>query len=57
MISPIYHWIVKHPTHGTAAVLGENKLAAVIAAARGWRVPWSSIARECEFTKGEEVIE
>ena len=47
----IYRWRVSHPLHGSADVIGKDKLAAVIAAAKKWRVPWSSIARQCSFDK------
>lgn len=55
MSRPVYRWTVSHQKHGTADVTGADKLGAVTAAAKIWRVPWTSIARECEFTRGEVV--
>lgn len=55
MNRPIYRWRVTHPKHGAAEVVGSVRYDAVIAAAKIWRVPWSSIARECAFEKLEEV--
>lgn len=57
MKKPIYRWTITHPKHGTAKATGPDKLAAVTAAAKKWRVPWTSIARECDFDKGELVEE
>lgn len=53
----IFHWTVSHPKHGAESVVGADKLAAVTAAAKKWRVPWTSIARECDFDKGGLVEE
>lgn len=55
MKKAIYRWRVTHPKHGSAEVVGAARYDAVIAAAKKWRVPWSSIARECEFEKLGEV--
>lgn len=57
MNKPIYKWTIRHPEHGIANVTGADKLAAVAAAAKGWRVPWTTIARECDFKRGELVSE
>jgi len=47
-------YIVKHPTHGEfRAERVKDRLQAVIAAAREWKVQWSHIARECEFEEVE----
>ena len=48
---PIFRWTVFHKTHGAADVTGADKRYAVIAAARLWGVPWTSIARECEVKR------
>lgn len=49
---------VVHPTHGTYMARNvRDKLSAVQAAARAWGLQWSQIARECEFTEGEDNAE
>ena len=54
-MNPVYKWRVAHPEYGVVNVAGADKLEAVQAAARLWRVPWTTIARICEFEKlGEE---
>ncbi len=40
---------VTHPTLGESVVVAEDKLGAVGAAAKGWGVAWTSIARQCGF--------
>ena len=42
-------YLVKHAKYGEITVKGVNRYEAVIAAAKAWRVPWSQIARECEY--------
>lgn len=42
-------WLMRHAEHGEITVNGVNKYEAVTAAARKWGVPWTSIARECEY--------
>lgn len=42
-------YLVRHPAHGEITVNGRRKYDAVIAAAKKWGVPWSKIARECEY--------
>lgn len=42
---------VTHPLYGTYEAKGvRDKLQAVQAAAREWRLQWSSIARDCTFS-------
>lgn len=58
MRRPVYRWRVTPPASLEAApveVVGATRYEAVTAAARIWRVPWSSIARECGFERLEEV--
>lgn len=57
MSGPVYRWRVTHPTRDAVEVVGPRKYEAVIAAAKVWRVPWTSIARACTFEKLEEVAE
>jgi len=57
MKKTIYRWKITHPKHGATKATGPDKLSAVIAAAKKWRVPWTSIARECDFERGEIVEE
>ena len=42
-------YLVKHAIYGEITVKGVNRYEAVIAAAKAWHVPWSQIARECEY--------
>lgn len=51
----VFRWRVTHPGHGPAEVVGATRYEAVIAAAKVWRVPWTSVARVCVFEKLEEV--
>lgn len=51
VVQPIKLYLVKHPAHGEATARGRNKLEAVKVAARAWGVPWTSIARECDFVE------
>lgn len=51
----VYRWRVTHPDHEPAEVIGAVKLDAVVAAAKKWGVPWSSVARACTFERLEEV--
>lgn len=55
MRRPVYRWRVTHPEHGSAEVVGANRYEAVIAAAKKWRVPWTSVARACQFENLGEV--
>lgn len=50
-----YRWNVTHPQHGTTSVFGAVQYDAVIAAAKKWHVPWTTIARDCSFEKLERV--
>lgn len=52
---PVYRWKVTHPGHEPAEVVGATRFEAVIAAAKAWRVPWTSVARACVFEKLGEV--
>ena len=55
---PVYRWHVTHPDHDPAEVVGRKKYNAVIAAAKVWRVPWTSVARACTFENlGEVALE
>ena len=45
-------WRVTHPELGEIKVKATSKLSAVIAAGQAWNVPWTSIARKCEFYIG-----
>ena len=47
----LYRWRIRHPELGEAEVVGKDKLQALVAAARGWKVRWTAIARACEFEK------
>lgn len=51
----VYRWKVTHPGHEPAEAVGATRYEAVIAAAKVWRVPWTSVARACTFEKLEEV--
>lgn len=42
-------YLVKHKEHGEITVNGVTRYDAVTEAAHKWGVPWSKIARECEF--------
>ncbi len=43
--------VVSHPIHGTfRAVHARDKLQAVQAAAKAWKLQWSIVAKECTFT-------
>lgn len=55
MKQTIYKWKITHPEYGTVETTGPSKYEAVIAAAKIWRVPWSSVARACTFEKIGEV--
>lgn len=55
MRRPVYRWRVSHPGHEPAEVVGTTRYEAIIAAAKVWRVPWTSVARACTFEKLEEV--
>lgn len=44
-------WRVSHPAHGTAEVEAVDRLRAITGAAGMWRVPWTTIARECAAEK------
>ena len=49
---PFKTYTVKHPAHGEfRAERVRDRLGAVIAAALEWKVQWSAIARECEFSE------
>lgn len=48
--APMKLYLVRHPEHGTETVNGHTKYEAVLALARKWKIPWSRLARECEFT-------
>lgn len=52
---PLYRWRVTHPARGPAEVVGATRYEAVIAAAKAWGVPWTSVARACTFEKLGEV--
>lgn len=54
---PVYRWKVTHHDHRPAEVVGATRYEAVIAAAKAWRVPWTSVARACIFEKLGEVAE
>lgn len=46
---------VEHPAYGRYDAEGvEDKLEAVMAAARAWKVQWSEIARAASFTEEKE---
>ena len=47
---------VTHPALGESVVVAEDKLEAVATAAKGWGVPWTSIARQCEFEVMGEAV-
>ena len=47
---------VTHPVLGESVVIAEDKLGAVGAAAKGWGVAWTSIARQCEFEVLGEAV-
>lgn len=55
MRRPAYRWRVTHPDHESAEVVGASPYEAVIATAKIWRVPWTTIARACTFEKLGEV--
>jgi hypothetical protein len=55
MRRPLYKWRVTHPEHGSVEAAGTCRYDVVIVAAGKWRVPWTSIARECDFEKLEET--
>lgn len=43
--------VVTHPVHGSFRAAGvRDKLQAVQAAAKAWKLQWSKIAKECTFT-------
>lgn len=42
-------YIVRHAEHGEIMANGRNRYEAALDAARQWGVPWTSIARECEY--------
>ena len=46
---PLILYLVRHEDSREITVHGRNKYEAVTAAARKWGVPWTSIARNCEF--------
>jgi len=50
-----FRYRVTHPTHGTHEAAAEDKLRAIHAAAKAWGVPWTSVARECEYERLEAV--
>lgn len=55
---PLYRWRVVPPPRvdgGEVEVVGATRYEAVIAAAKVWRVPWTSVARACTFEKLGEV--
>lgn len=52
---PLFRWRVTHPGHEPAEVVGRKKYNAVIAAAKKWGVPWTTVARACAFEKLGEV--
>ena len=47
---------VTHPVLGESVVIAEDKLEAVATAAKGWGVPWTSIARQCAFEVLGEAV-
>lgn len=47
---------VTHPELGESIVVAEDKLRAVMEAAKGWRVAWSGIARQCKFEALGEAV-
>lgn len=47
----LYQWTVEHPEHGKTKVTAQDKLQALVEAAREWKVRWTAIARACEFEK------
>ena len=47
---------VTHPVLGESVVIAEDKLGAVGAAAKGWGVPWTRIARQCAFEVLGEAV-
>lgn len=55
MSGPVYRWRVTHPERGAVEVIGPRKYEAVLAAAKLWGVPWTSVARGCYFERLEEV--
>ena len=57
MSKTIFNWIVYHSDYPPAHVTGPDKLSAVAAAAKIWRVPWTSIARGCAFKRGKALEE
>jgi hypothetical protein len=48
---PLILYLVRHEDGREITVHGRNKYEAVTAAARKWGVPWTSIARKCEFVE------
>lgn len=46
---PLTLHLVRHEDGREVTVNGRSKYEAVTAAARVWGVPWTSIARKCEF--------
>ena len=49
--------IVTHPVHGRFEAVGvKDKLQAVQAAAKEWKLQWSKIAKECTFTDALDSI-
>lgn len=56
----VYRWRVSPPSgydFEAVEVLGASRYEAMIAAAKIWRTPWTSIVRACTFEKLGEVIE
>lgn len=45
----MYIYRVTHPEHETVVAPAEGRLHAVQAAAKKWGVPWTSVARACDF--------
>ncbi len=46
---PTKLYLVRHPEYGEITVNGRRKYEAVLEVSRKWRVPWTRLARECEF--------
>lgn len=47
--APMKLYLVRHPKRGEITVNGHKKYEAVLAASKKWGVPWTRLARECEF--------
>lgn len=43
-----YRFMVVHPEHGEAEVIAADRYGAVLAAAKEWRIRWTTIAKDCE---------